>query len=88
MTHVTDWAKQNNMTVNLKAVEVVFRRPNAAHELLPNAMSDHLMSKHLSEQNSSELFFRHDFNFCNHIDTVVSICNQRLYLLAQRRKAK
>ena len=29
------------------------------------------------------VYFRHDFNFSKHVESVVAFCNQRLYLLAQ-----
>ena len=32
------------------------------------------------------VYFRHDFNFSKHVESVVAICNQRLYLLAQLKK--
>jgi len=32
--------------------------------------------------------FRHDFNFSNHAESVVAICNQRLFLLSQLKKQR
>jgi len=32
------------------------------------------------------VYIRHDFNFSKHAESVVAICNQRLYLLAQLKK--
>jgi len=33
-----------------------------------------------------KVYFRHDFNFSKHAESVIAICNQRLYLLVQRKK--
>ena len=84
MAHVIDWANENKMAVNLlKTVELVFHRPNVSHDLSPLAMPNvsrvacaKLLGVHL----------RHDLNFSQHVESVVAICNQRLYLLAQLKK--
>ena len=64
-------------------MELVFHRPNASHDLSPLAMPNvsrvacaKLLGMHL----------RHDLNFSQYIESVVVICNQRLYLLAQLKK--
>ena len=62
------------MTVNLlKAVELVFRRPNISDDLIPSAMSDvrrviaaKLLGVHLKQ----------NLNFSLHVDAVVTTCNQ------------
>jgi len=84
MAHVIDWARENKMTVNLlKTVELVFRRPNISNDLLPSVMSDvrrvgaaKLLGVHLTQ----------NLSFSQHIDAVVTACNQRLYLLAQLKR--
>ena len=70
------------MTVNLlKTVELVFRRPNISNDLLPSLISDvrrvgaaKLLGVHLTQ------------NLCHSTDAVVTVCNQRLYLLAQLKR--
>jgi len=83
MAHVIDWARENKMTVNLKTVELVFRTPNISNDLLPSVMSDvrrvgaaKLLGVHLTQ----------NLSFSQHIDAVVTVCNQRLYLLAQLKR--
>jgi len=72
------------MTVNpLKTAELVFRRPNISNDLIPSVMSDvrrvgaaKLLGVHLTQ----------NFSFSQHIDAVVTVCNKRLYLLAQLKR--
>jgi len=81
MGHVIDWARENKISVNLlKMVELVFRRPNISNDLLPSVMTNvrmvgaaKLLGVHLTQ----------NLTFSQHIDAVVTVCNQRLYLLAQ-----
>ena len=84
MAHVMNWAKENKMTVNLlKTVELVFHRPNISHDLMPAAMPNVtrvMVAKLLG------VLFRHDFNFSSHVDSVVSVCNQRSYSLGQLKR--
>ena len=72
------------MAVNLlNTVELVFHRPNVSHDLSPLAMSN------VSRVDSAKLLgvhFRRDLNFSQHVESVVAICNQRLYLLAYLKK--
>jgi len=83
MAHVS-WANENKMAVNLlKTVELLFHRPNVSHDLSPLAMSN------ISGVDSAELLgvhFRHDLNFSQLVESVVSICNQIIYLLAKLKK--
>ena len=84
MAHVLDWARENKMAINLlKPVELVYRRPNVSRDLLPAALS-HI--KRVCDAKLFGVYFRHDFNFSKHIDSVVATCNQRLYLLGQLAK--
>jgi len=65
-------------------VELVFRRPNISDDLIPSAVSDvrrvtaaKLLGVHLKQNN---------LNFSQHVDAVITTCNQRLYLLAQLKR--
>ena len=64
-------------------MELVSHRPNVSHDLSPLAMSN------VSRVDSAKLLgvhLRPDLNFSQLVESVVSICNQRLYLLAQLKK--
>ena len=79
MAHVIDWTRENKMTVNLlKMVELVFRRPNISNDLLQSVISD------VRRVGVAKLFGVHltqNLSFSQHIDAVVTVCNQRLYQL-------
>ena len=65
------------MSLNqLKTEELVFRRPNVSGDLPPPALPD------INRMYDAKLLGQH-FNFS---ESVVAICNQRLYLLAQLKK--
>ena len=83
MAHVIAWARENKMSVNLlKTVELVFRRPNISNDLLPSVMTN------VRSVGAAKLLdvLTQNFTFSQHIDAVVTVtvCNQRLYLLAQQ----
>ena len=66
-----------------QTVELVFRRPNISNDLLPSVMTNvrrvgaaKLLGVHLTQ----------NLTFSQHIDVVVTLCNQRLYLLAQPKR--
>ena len=78
------WARENKTSLNLlKTVELVFRRPNVSCDLLPPALPD---INRVCDAKLLGVYFRHDFNFSRHVESVVTRCNQRLYLLAQLNK--
>jgi len=84
MAHVISWTNENKIAVNLlKAVELVFHRPNVSYDLSPLAMSN---VSRVDSTKLSGIHLRHDLNFSQHVESVVAICNQRLYLLAQLKK--
>jgi hypothetical protein len=84
MNHVMNWARDNKMLVNLsKTMELVFHRPNLSHDLLPPPLPDivrvtaaKLLGVHLSS----------DLKFTDHVSSILSVCNQRLYLLSQLKR--
>ena len=84
MQHVMSWAATNKMTINLlKTVELVFRRPSTTHDILPTELAD---VQRVSSAKLLGVVIRQDINFCQHIESVITTCNQRLYLLAQLRR--
>jgi len=72
------------MTVNLlKTIKLVFRRPNISNDLLPSVMSD---VRRVGATKLLGVHLTHNLSFSQHIDAVVTVCNQRLYLLAQLKR--
>jgi len=85
MAHVIDWARENKMSVNLlKTVELVFRRPNISNDLLPSVMTN--VRRVGAAKLLGGVHLTQNFTFSQHIDVVVTVCNQRLYLLAQLKR--
>ena len=73
MAHITDWARENKMAINLlKTMELAFRRHNVSGDLLPPALSD---VKRVCDAKLLGVCFRHDLNFFKHIDSVVATCH-------------
>jgi len=76
MAHVIAWATENKMSVNLlKMVELVFRRPNISTDLLPSVMT------YVRRVGAAKLLgvqLTQNFTFSQHIDAVVTVCNQRV----------
>ena len=73
MTHVMHWARESEMSLNLlKTAELVFRGPNVSGDLLPPALAD---INRVCDVKLPGVYFRHDFNFSKHAESVVAICN-------------
>jgi len=84
MQHVMDWARLNKMLLNLvKTVELVFHRPNMSKDILPPPLPD---IKRVKSAKLLGVHFSSEMRFADHVSSVVSMCNQRLYLLTQLRK--
>ena len=78
MADVLDWARENKMTVNLlKTVELVFRRPYISDDLIPSAMSD---VRSVAAEKLRGVHLKQNLNFSQHVDAVVTTCNQRLFI--------
>jgi hypothetical protein len=84
MQNVLNWATKNKMIVNLtKTKEMVFTRPNPRLSILPPVMSN------IIRVNSVRLLgvtFNSVLNFSEHVDEIVRIGNQRMYLISQLKK--
>jgi hypothetical protein len=84
MNHIMDWARDNKMIVNLlKTMELVFHRPNVGHDILPPPLPT------IARVTAAKLLgvhFSSDMKFTCHVSSLVSMCNQRLYLLSQLKK--
>jgi len=64
-------------------VEIIFHRPNVSHDLLPSVT---LNVGRIAVAKLLAVYLRHDLNSSQHVESVVTTCNQRLYLLAQLKK--
>ena len=84
LNHVLKWAVDNKLTVNMaKTKELVFHRPNPTNIVPPTIMQEIervLCAKLLGVWLQSDLGSR------IHVEYVLHICNQRLYLLLQLKK--
>jgi len=77
MAHIMNWPSKKKMTLNLlKTVEIVFRRPNVSHDLLPPIM--HSVSR-VAVAKLLGVHLKHDLHF-SQVESVVSTCNQSLFV--------
>ena len=61
----------------LKTVELVFRKPSTTHDILPTELPD------VQRVSSAKLL---GVVIRQHLESIITTCNQRLYLLAQLRR--
>jgi len=84
MAHIISWSESNKLKINLaKCRELVFKRPNLKHEILPCTLPD------VVRVNSVKLlgvYLDHTLCFHEHVEQIARNCNQRFYLLQQLRK--
>jgi len=84
MANIIDWARRNKMAINMiKTKEMIFHRPNPRQIIFPNELDN------IQRVNSFKLLgvlLTSDLNFGAHVSNIVTLCNQRLYLLTQLRK--
>ena len=67
----------------LKTKELVFRRANVHLDIVP-AQLDNV--ERLEYVKLLGVFIDSKLSFCEHVERLLCICNQRLYLLSQMRK--
>ena len=81
MKNILGWATRNKMIVNmLKTKEMVFHRPNPRQFICTSNLDE------VERVNSFKLlgvYFKPDLSFSDHVSRLLTICNQRLYLLTQ-----
>ena len=83
-SNVTNWALINKLTINVsKTRERVFHRPIPRNYLPPVAIKD---IERVSYAKLLGIWLQEDMGFTKHVDYMIHICNQRLYLLNQLRK--
>lgn len=84
MRNVLLWSDDNKLSVNLsKCKEIVFRRPSVKLDILPDPLAD---IERVSCAKLLGVFIDCRLKFTEHVDYVIKISNQRLYLLQQLRK--
>ena len=77
--NIKSWAFENLMEINWdKTTELVFRRPNLNHSLLPDPVSN---IEQVLEARLLGVIISGKFSFLSHVNYILSICSQRLYLL-------
>jgi len=63
------------MSIFLK--QLVFRRPSTTHDILPTELAD---VQRVSSAKLLGVVIRQDINFCQHTESIITTCNQCLYL--------
>ena len=83
MAHVIDWAREKNDCQLTKDGRTGLSEANISNDLLPSVMSD---VRRVGATKLLGVHLTHNLSFSQHIDAVVTVCNQRLYLLAQLKR--
>jgi hypothetical protein len=84
VAHIMEWARKNKMTVNMvKTKEIIFHRSNPKLIIFPNEMNN---IQRVTTFKLLGVLLKPDLNFNDHASSIVTVCNQRLYLLSLLRK--
>lgn len=82
--HLLNWATENGIEVNtLKTKEVVFCRPRVSNSLIPPPIFD---IEQVPNFKLLGIFLSQHLSMDQHVNTILSIINQRFFLLNQLRK--
>jgi len=77
--NVKSWAFENQKEINWdKTTELVFRRPNLNHSLLPDPVCS---IEQVLEARLLGVIIYSKFAFHSHVNYLLSVCSQRMYLL-------
>ena len=77
--NIKSWAFENQMEINWdKTTELIFRRPNLKQSLLPDPICN---IEQVLEARLLGVIISGKFNFLSHVNYLLSVCSQRLYLL-------
>ena len=80
-SHILEWSKENKLKVNtLKTKEIVFHCPRLPKKSLPHLLPD------IERTDCARIFgvhFTPSLTPTQHINRLISLCNQRLFLLSQ-----
>ena len=87
LEHVIKWSKAYILKLkylNLgKTKEIVFRRSSVKRDILPSALDD---IERLECVKLFGVYIDSKLSFCEHVERLLSVYSQRLYLLSQLRK--
>ena len=84
LRNVIKWSSANKLELNLvKTKEIVFRRLNVRLDILPVQLD---CIERLECVKLLGVYIDSKLSFSEHVDHLLSVCNQRLYLLSQLRK--
>jgi len=85
LSNITRWSIVNKLQLNLrKSKEIVFRRSNVHLDILPGQL-DSIERMHCVKLLAVFIDSK-CVSFCEHVEHLLSACNQRFYLLSQLRK--
>ena len=77
--NLKSWAFENAMEINWdKTKELVFRRPNLSHSLLPDPICN---IEQVLESRLLGVIISGKFSFLSHVEYLLSVCSQRLFVL-------
>ena len=80
-SHILDWSSNNKLKLNtLKTKEIVFHRPRLPKTLFPPLLPG---IERVDSIKILGVMFAHTMSPTQHIDYLISQCNQRLFLLSQ-----
>jgi hypothetical protein len=80
VAHILEWARKNKMTVNVvKTKEMISHRSNPKLINFPNEMNN---IQRVATFKLLGVLLKPDLNFSDHASSIVTVCNQRLYLLS------
>lgn len=79
--HLEDWSRRNKLTINKdKTVEIIFRRPKSRHFLTPAPLP---CINQVDEVKLLGVYLTNTFSSTAHVNHLLTIGNQRLFLLSQ-----
>ena len=81
IANIMEWARKNKIMVKNK--EMIFHRPNPKLTVFPNQLD---CIERVNVFKLLGMVLKPDLNFNDHVSSIVTLCNQRLYLLSLLRK--
>ena len=82
-TNIRQWPDSNGMVINLhETKEIILHRLHPRRWSLPKSLEG---IEQVQSAKLLEVIFQSTFSFIDHVDYVLKICSQRVYLLKQLR---